>query len=447
MKSGFAIALFTILFAMPGFKANFAWGAPPAPPHLDKHSFGDDTPILSSALQIDSREYEKYVEAGVTERMQVYFYLFKMMVFEEKFPAEVEAIVPQKIVERILREEGYDLAALRELYKGKNAKDLNLFYGPDLIKSNTGTWYSLEDNFGTGMGGFGDAQLIHDDFRKRHQLSKERSALADFKHLFGHFFKTYGVNPQTSRVVAFVPPDEAPGEYVSFEYTRLKNLFLASGIEVMNPNDLSFAQKEDLLKNPPTAILNTVDPMDDPSRDFIYQELFRKRKIPLYISPGSITLSNKAFLPFINPLAQQLGFHHTAANPLIISSPRSVLLDNGLPENLNEWVIKEAFGASGDQVYMAKFMTEAEREALRQHYKQSKGLFIGQQLIASDTFDTPYGRFIYDIRPLVHLTAGQLIYVTPTPWARASQTNKVNISKGGANLVILKTPRCVDLFH
>ena len=209
----------------------------------------------------------------------------------------------------------------------------------------------------------------------------------------------------------------------------------------------SVAQKEDLLKNPPAAILNTVDPIDDPSRDFIYHEFFKKRKTPLYISPGSITLSNKAFLPFINPLAQHLGFRNSAASPLIISSPRSVLLDKGLPENLDQWVIKEAFGASGDQVYMPKFMTEAERQQLRERYKQSKGLFIGQHLVTSDTFDTPYGKFIYDIRPLVHLAAGHLIYVTPTPWARASQTNKVNISKGGANLVIIKNMRCVDLFH
>jgi uncharacterized circularly permuted ATP-grasp superfamily protein len=369
------------------------------------------------------------------------------MVLEEHFPAEVEAIIPQKIVERILREEGYDLATLRELYKGKSVKDLNLFYGPDLIKSNTGTWYALEDNFGTGMGGLGDAQLIHDDFRKRHGMFSERQAIGDFQNLFSNFFKSHSVNPQSSRVVAFVPPDEDPGEYVSYEYTRLKKLFLSNGIEVMDPNYLSSAQKENLLKNPPAAILNTVDPIDDPSKDFIYREFFKKRNTPLYISPGSITLSNKAFLPFVNPLARHLGFHNSATNPLIISSPQSVLLDKGLPENLDQWVIKEAFGASGDQVYMPKFMTASERQELKERYKQSKGLFIGQRLVTSDTFETPFGKFIYDIRPLVHLTAGNLIYVTPTPWARASQTNKVNISKGGANLVITKNPRCVDLFQ
>ena len=429
------------------FAPNLAWGAPPPPPYLDSHSFGDDTPILSSVLRINPREYSQTIEAGVNERMRVYFYLFKMMVLEQHFPPEIEAIIPQKFVERILREEGYDLAALRELYKGKSASDINLFYGPDLIKSDKGTWFALEDNFGTGMGGLGDAQLIHDDFRKRHRLASERRALGDFQNLFSNFFATHKVNPKTSRVVAFVPPDEEPDEYVSYEYSRLKNLFLARGIEVMNPNELSDAQKADLLRNPPSAILNTVDPMDDQSRDFIYHEFFKVRKTPMYISPGSIVLSNKAFLPFVNPLAKHLGYHHSPEKPLVITSPDSVLLDKGLPRDLDQWVIKEAYGASGDQVYIAKHMTAAERQALRAHYKESTGIFIGQRLVNPDKFETPYGKFIYDIRPLVHLTAGKLLYVTPTPWARASQTNKVNISKGGANLVIVKGMICEDLFH
>ncbi|HWU44681.1 MAG TPA: hypothetical protein VN132_14615, partial [Bdellovibrio sp.] len=249
IKATFAIALLTV---------SFAWAAPKPPPYLDSHSFGDDTPILSSVLKMDDQEYKNEIIAGVTERMQVYFYLFKMMVLEEKFPAAVEAIIPQKIVERILHEEGFDLQALRQLYKGKSSEDINLFYGPDLMKSSTGTWYALEDNFGTGMGGLGDAQIIHDDYRNRHKMMSERTAMGDFKDLFENFFKIHNLNPQKSKIIAFVAPDEEPGEYVSYEYTRLKNLFLAEGIEVMNPNDLSAAQKQNLLNNPPDAILNTV---------------------------------------------------------------------------------------------------------------------------------------------------------------------------------------------
>ncbi len=442
------------------------------------HPLDDKIKIWPTPLVLAQEEYETRVRAGTAQRLKALMAFFEDAVLgsgriydlhRERQRAQVPRELTYQTVEEIFRDQGWNLHRLAAMWDGKSAKDMNLFYGPDLVRNPEGDWVALEDNLtdGVHIGGTGDLHAVHKAFHAAAGTSAADHPSADFfETAVKRFLAKAGLRPGEPGAVAFIHrPDQL--EHASsldrlkhdMETLRKIKILRRLGVEIVDPDRLSIGAFREIVDGKYRAILNIDNPASWGSKAQLFDKVFKKGTSALLASPGVSVLSSKALLPFVDSFIR----FYLREEPLIKTQSTVLFPLNGTMaatieklqwSDIQDWVLKSAAGLQGRDVHLFKRLErEQKREILgtladRAYQADLTGapapLYVVQKHVEASTIPAAQSpswiRYYVDLRPLTHALGIDDLFVSPVPWGRTvttAGTGHNNVSQAAYELPVL----------
>lgn len=189
-----------------------------------RRAFLNDNALDPMPRLISTTEFNT-LKKGVDQRAKALVSFLKDY-FSGERRFEKAGIIPKGVVDKIAARNG-DI-----LYQGLvNPREINFFYGPDIIRDQGGTWRVIEDNPGF-IGGIGDLKIAQEfmlrSFPEFQQKLKIKNA-DDFYETISEAFKQKAAANGGRAVIYMQPP------YADNEDYRIQEIFAPYGIEVMTP--------------------------------------------------------------------------------------------------------------------------------------------------------------------------------------------------------------------
>ena len=172
---------------------------------LTANPLGDKIKILPFPLIIDNLEYTKTIVPGVRQRARALKLFFYDIVLGNSDILKEKNIFNQEFINNVFLMEGLSLNFMKSIWKGKSLSDINLVYGPDLVRNSSGNWVIIEDNTGS-IGGTGDITAIGKIFFETTGLKRdsELNFKDDLTNAILMVLSSQNLTPESKEVIAFI---------------------------------------------------------------------------------------------------------------------------------------------------------------------------------------------------------------------------------------------------
>lgn len=250
-----------------------------------RKAFNNDN-ALHPMPRFISAEEDKVLKAGVEQRARA-LVMFLEDYFSGERRFEKAGIIPRGLVDTIAARNG------DHLFQGRMApKQINFFYGPDIIRDQNGVWRVIEDNPGY-VGGIGDLKLAQEYILRQYPQIQEKFKIQYADDFYKSIAKQFNDRAKANggRAIIYMQPPFSDNE----EY-RIQEIFTGYGIEVITPKT---AHKKLLVKN-----------------DGVYLDYFLRGR-PVLEKVGFMFLNGEhAWLDSRHPIAHIRNLLETAADTL-----------------------------------------------------------------------------------------------------------------------------------
>jgi hypothetical protein len=425
---------------------------------LSRQPLNDKISIFSVPLILSQDEYAE-MRAGARQRARALIDFFVETVFGD---ARFWQTLPGAVRSAILQGIEFDnLDQLRTLWRNKTKKDVHFFYGPDLIRGPL----LYEDNIGP-LGGLADNAAIHQAYLENLQRQYPELAVQISTTLSERYQKVDSFGEILRFFLSAIHITESPKAiYVRDTTEPITEI----SENARRQNDLEFLRKEHEasslgLRIEPPTVFETGVPEAQAFIQFhvadqeAYRQLFASSPAAFLNGPGTEMLGNKLLLPYVDHMIET----YLHEKPILRIPPTEIFTIEILPQapwyrlvplhpeakipgaaELANYVYKAVFADGGDGVQVLgrdrngpdRIFTFMALEGFDQDP------FILQEFAAASTLRG----YKVDVRPLVLIAAGEVAYVSPTPWGRASKLRFgiSNVSAGGNEAVVL-VEKCVE---
>ncbi len=369
-----------------------------------------DADFLPLARLMRASEYEQ-ICVGVRQRGRALRLFLEDHFFGERSYSKV---ISRAQVARI--QSRYPSAAL------PRRENLQFWYGPDIIRDESGSFRVIEDNIGF-VGGMGDLEALANSLevlgaplpRPRHPRKFYEAMVAGYRseaRSNGHGKTVLLAYPKASRL--------------NHEDARFEKIVGELGVEsVTNFRHLSVRPEGLYHRGERVGFVILYVSAEDVSVSGFWQAA-DDGLFGLSNSPAFEFVSDKSFCPFVEKLVE---FY--LREPCVLPTLPTLQLSRGLSRVARErekWVIKLSRGQSGESVWVGAHLTPRRWDTLLARVARHPADFIAQRFCEPSHF---LGHAV-DLRPLAVISSrGEL--VSAIPWARAAATSrsKTNIACGG----------------
>lgn len=429
--------------------------------HLLNMPLGDALKILPIALVLSDKDY-KLLQDGARLRAETLVAFFADMIFNDGKKAINSGVITEKQFDSVMRTENrvYSLTRLREIWRGRSVKDINVIFGPDVVRNPHGDFRVLEDNIGGLIGGVGDMAGMHNAYFS--SFGSNPNLQAPLVQALELFLEGIPKEKWSDDVIClYRKVDKKVGIKAYDEEDRRVGEVLAKfGIKIVEPSDLAkddSQELKDILTGKYKKIVNfySLFELDDVALMNKMIQGFKDGKFDLMVGPGIDGLGSKAMLPFIDQLSEV----YFGKRAILLSQPtRWITEPSDVEKYKSGWVIKQVDGRQGKQVYIMDAMTDSGKSNLAKHLQEWKdhALFYENEnpprFIAQEMVDTSFipadlnnswVKFNVDYRPHVFIVNGKP--TKPAIWGRASWKLPGvlnNVSQTAMELVVTSPSLC-----
>lgn len=424
---------------------------------LRDRPLGDDARILPVPWVIDDVEYVSVIQHGVAQRARALQMFFADMVLGgQQFLTSTTTLTAELFAE-ILAFEGTTLDSLRQYWVSQATERLCFVYGPDLVRSPHGRWTVLEDNIGC-VGGTADSYFVADAYARAidRPMSVPHPPESDLSIAIRRWMQCYGQEAM-DRVIALFGCESDITDVTRLWFTedvRRRGILDALGIDVRVGTQVQQLWEAVSDSQHPTAIVN-FDMESEAARTNLYDIGFRQRNIPLLNAPGTGLLGNKALLPYVDDMIRL----YCAEEPIFETPEVRFLSDGVLPDEPNDWVVKQVTGCQGTTVFVLKRRSRAQVEVIQTRMQRSwsGSAAVAQRYVEPSRLawagSGSWDAFRLELRPIAYILGWQDVYVGEYPVGKAISNLDArglnNISQGACYVPVLRQHRseCVNAEH
>lgn len=449
----FAAATKTALYNLPGdYAAAFR-----------DHPMGDAIQISPLPLILPKAEL-RMLSRATDQHMRALTEFFADVVLGEGRGIFPNGFMPCEVVVDLLARSAYGtLENLRDLWRGRSKNDILFFYGPDLMRDETGAWKMLEGNVGA-VGGVADSHHIHQFMQRQLQ----RHFQLDAEVLNGRFGLQTLDTYFEKMFLTLRQQQKIQGEALVLLGNRSemrRGYALAKG-KVFDEHDLEYFREAQLLKRQGFQTITRVAALARRKKmpQFLFnpygrgQEFwdfyFQRRGLQMLSGPGIETLlSSKLLLAYFDAMIR----FYLDEDPILSPVTSYNIEFSGVLGHLDEW--RAAYPGDGAPPI------QSWRDPLAEHYilKDPDGS-RGQEIENASTpnyfllhgFQGVFGPDLQrpmvlqpripgssladglvDLRPLGLAVGDGVNVVSELPWGRwTPNAFLTNVSKGAWELVV-----------
>lgn len=200
-----------------------------------RKAFANDN-ALHPMPRFITKEENNVLQTGVEQRARA-LVMFLEDYFSGERRFEKAGVIPKGLIDTIAARNG------DHLYQGRmKPKEINFFYGPDIIRDQNGVWRVIEDNPGY-IGGIGDLKLAQEYILRQYPQIQEKYQIQYVDDFYQNIAKQFVEKAKTNggRAIIYMQPPFSDNE----EY-RIQEIFPQYGIEVITPKT---AHKKLLVKD------------------------------------------------------------------------------------------------------------------------------------------------------------------------------------------------------
>jgi len=380
---------------------------------LGRNPLGDDHAVLPVPLALGSDDY-RVITDGVAQRARALQAFYVDAFLGEQQYLHSGTSLTSKLLDEMLAAVGMSVDYFRVWWQDHDRAEARFVYGPDLVRSQTGRWVVLEDNVGC-VGGCADAHYVTDAYFRAADAPIDPPQV-DLVRAIEHWLATLKLAPDDPGVVAVLSDGDTLREYVPARFEedkRRAELLRGMGIAVIDDDAFEKACRQaHTYPNALTAIVNigVISPETWP----VFRDVaFGQRHTPILNAPGTVVLGHKALLPYVDDMTR----FYLDEDP-ILGSPETLLLrQRGLPDDVEDWVVKTATGCRCDGVFVLRWQQPDKVAALGQLVRHSwtSQASVAQRYVEPSRIVTggeAGATYRVEVRALAYVTGWQEVVVS-----------------------------------
>lgn len=420
---------------------------------------GDKIRILPIPAVISDQDY-RVLQEGARLRARTLVAFYADIILNNAATVIASGLLTDAQIRGIINteNEGYNLDYLRSVWQGRSADDIQMMYGPDLVRNPEGDFVVLEDNIGL-IGGVGDLAATHNAFFSA--AGAPSNLQAPLVQAIEAFLKDIPPSEWAARVIFIYRHGDSGDELrpIDAEDARINAIAAKMGIRVVEPSSFKNDSEElnKLLNGEYAKVINFSSLYDLPSYPVVHKlhRAFHDKRFELFTAPGIELVANKAFLPFVDRLTElyfkQQPKIRTQETEWVLSADDLQGLESG-------WAIKKVNGNQGREVFILDHLTQKGRDFLRTtldewaahgDVRENGRLpnWVKQKLVDMSYLPAQLGetwiKFNIDFRPHTFVIRGEPL--PPAIWGRASW--KIpgvlnNVSQSAMEMVVTTPSLC-----